>query len=276
MAVCPPETFGASYSIDFPVRQADIDASADEGIGWLDVLPRAVAGVDIDVSVPDCVSLYVVVRAPSDGNTSRDVAIAYLYEGNVWRALAGILAQLNVGWCVINAMAERDESALTFATTIQALPAPKGMFRRTYLAQWGATAGRMVTWKDKPMPELSQKGDETGYRYRCTINRAQALLWSLQAWRKGLLCTPAPWSCYQRCPVNEAHQPVIVLPPAQRSIAGTDDVALDAEVYYVHMTRTGLRRNGSSLATHEPFPASFAVAGMLADIGIERLLGRSM
>lgn len=276
MAVCPPETFGASYSIDFPVKQADIDASVDEGIGWLDIVGRAVAGVDVDVSVPDCTTLYVVVRAPFDGNTSRDVAIAYLYEGNVWRALAGILAQMHVGWCVINAMAERDESALTFATTIQALPAPKGMFRRTYLAQWGTTAGRMVMWKDKPMPELSQKGDETGYRYRCTINRAQALLWSLQAWRKGLLRTPAPFSCYQRCPVNDAHQPVIVLPAAQRSTAGVDDVALDAEVYHVHLARTGLRRNGSSLATHEPFAASFAVAGLLADIGIERLLGRSM
>jgi hypothetical protein len=273
MGVVLPESFGISYEIEYPVRTTDLAACTRPDLRWGQPAHRAVAGVDVEILPGGQFALYVVIRAPEPGNVVRDVWLAYLWQDNVWRALAGLLVDYNVGWTVINGAAERETPTLNFATLMQPVRPAGGSFRRTYLADWGQTTGKMVQWKDKPHPEHALKGQETGYRYRAVINRVQALQWSLLSWSKRLVWTPNEY-LMQGVPCTGEHRPCPGLRPLERADAGVEDVALDEEVYHVHLTRTGLRRADASLSTYEPFPASFAVAGMLADVGIERLLGR--
>ena len=277
MAIVPPEALGYHAEVEYPVRMGHFDLS--EGLEWLDTGKTTVlagnnrspvcCGADQWLGADGHVRILAVVRRGEPDGRDADVAVAYLWQ-DPWKELLALLLGTGASWCVVHADGEAWQPALDFADHVRVVKPPRGSrwFRRTYLARWRGNDAR-PKWRDKPVKELALKGDETGYKYVVDAHRAQLLRWSLERRRDGMTLTPPTgdlWAVVPHC----GGRPEPALVPAQRETGEPAECCLGA-IYQTHVLRTGFRRGDGGLEVWEPFGGGFAVAGALADVGLERM-----
>lgn len=213
-----------------------------------------------------------VVKALAPNGKFRTVHVAVLHGDDPWRGCARLMQLYDVRLCVADQLPNYNE-AHRFAKAF-----PGRVFLASYTNRTGGEDTPLVDWKDRAIPPPGQKGDETAFKYRVTINRTKGLKWSLGRWGRHLNETPDPAGLLQLLPRQSGK---VMLTAGLR--AGVfEPVPICRDVYFDHQTRVVFRKDYANddakrrgdfklVAEHLGLDPHFAHADLYANVALARL-----
>ena len=261
-----------------PVNEDALASSVDSRAVWAAMqtaqwrrteLGRTAMGVDVQRGY----LVAVIKRRTSDGlyaTVHVEVVHKNRGSGDPWEALAGLMAEYNVHFCVVDAQPEWD-NARRFALAFRG---------RVWLCQYveGGAGTVMVSWGDA-QEKKREKGDAK-FPYIVNVMRTLAFQWSLGMWKQGLKCWPKPDALLQTLPTQKG-APVLA---ANLGGGGWAPVRVAVDLYALHLQRVAIIRvkpqNDPSRgrtgrfqlrAEHIGLDPHFAHAELYADVALSRL-----
>ena len=182
------------------VTTDEIESCIEPGLQWVATrsprwrsqnLRNSAMGVDVQGGY-----LVAVVKGLAPNGKYRTLHLQVVHGSHAndpWHTLGRMMTDYNVRICVMDGQPEYS-AALRFA---RAFP------RRVWLASFVTDAEAktpMVDWKD--LSRKKERGRDTTFKYRVTIEKVKGFQWSLGRWGRGANELPPPRGLVQRLPLQ--------------------------------------------------------------------------